>query len=161
MRISPVVCDLHDDAPSARMHLLYHHSPALDLSLRVDARSGRITLCLCIDCRAFRDDERCRRPLRVVLRIERCRNVAGTSPHSGHGSHDDSVWQFESAKLQGCKERFCSHGFRFVLTKADFADLNVDQKRLFHNLIVAFIRINPPLHGEENAGDITTVRGEV
>ncbi len=98
---APDVPDLRENAPACAVNSCCDRLPCLHLLLRPEPRNLCIADTLRRDGRTLRDDQTCGRPLPVVLRHNRRRNIVGGAAKPGKRCHDNAIGKLQIAELQG------------------------------------------------------------
>ena len=97
------VPQLQKDRASMTMNLISHQTPAIHLGFRVDSGCPRVTVAGRIHVGGLGNNEAGTRPLPVIRRHQRIRDVTigrevalGRS-RAGHGRHDNAVLEVDRA----------------------------------------------------------------
>jgi hypothetical protein len=88
---APHVPELREDPPAPLVHRTRHQLPTLDLGVGVKPRRRGVSRSARRDLRRLADDQPRRRPLGVVLGVQRVRNIAGARAAPGERRHEHSV----------------------------------------------------------------------
>jgi hypothetical protein len=168
VRVSSVVSDLHNDPSAVCVNGIRDDAPAGNLFCRTDSRVAGVAMGIRTDCRAFRNDETRGSALRVIPGVQRGRHAVGSSTHPRKGRHNDSIRKLKSPELNRTEERIIGQcgplsllSWREWLEKGNLTHVDCNQQRLFHQLVIAFIRIHSTLGRHNDAVHVAVVRGVV
>jgi len=128
-----------------------------------DSRVARVAIGIRTDCRSLRNYET-RGSTLSVMAFSGVGNV-GSRTHPRERRHNDSIRKLECPELPRTEERFYGHCepltlavFAGWLEKRDLAHVDSNEQRLFHKLVIAFIRVHSTLGRDNDSVDVTVVR---